>query len=249
MDNTNEVEATFLQVRDIYRLTLKKTRDVAKTFKKDGSILMILAIENQNKIDYQMPFTTFQLNFIGYARQITEIMHKNKSMAKEDHQGEYIGGFKATDKLKPIITLVIYYGDEEWTTPLSLRDMFEECEGKYVASDYKMHLLDVKHMKIDELNKFSPDLKAFLGFLRFMGQPEFTTFMDENSQNFDNLPQMTMDALIEITGSKELKEIKKNFITPTGGVNMRNGIKLFGDQQRQDGINETKYRISNICWM
>ncbi len=238
LDSTDEVEATFLKVRDIYNLTLKKTRDVAKVYKKDGSWLLLLGIENQNKIDFQMPFRIYQVEFISYARQVAEIERKNKSMKKEDREGEYISGFKATDKLRPVITLVIYYGDDEWKTPRSLRDMLEECEGKYIASDYKMHLLDVKHMAEDELNNFSPDLRAFLGFLRYMGKPEFTAFMDKNSQNFDNLPPLTTDALIEITHSPELKKIKENFRTETGGINMRNGIKMYGLQQRQAGMAE-----------
>ena len=248
LKNTNEVEATFLRVRNIYRATLKRTRDVAKIYEKDGTWLMILVIENQNKIDFQMPFRVLQSDFINYARQISDIMNKNANMKDEKHEGEYIGGFKATDKIKPVITLVIYYGDEEWTSPLSLRDMFMECTGKYIASNYEMHLLDVKHMKPEVLNQFSPALKAFLGFLRYMGHEEFTAFMDENGKEFNNLSPMAMDALIELTGSKELKEIKEKFITQTGGIDMRNGIKAFGEQQWQQGrlggIDEANERVA-----
>ncbi len=126
--------------------------------------------------------------------------------------------------------------------------MFTECTGKHIASNYEMHLLDVKHMKPEVLNQFSPALKAFLGFLRYMGHEEFTAFMEENGKEFNNLSPMTMDALIELTGSKELKEIKEKFVTATGGIDMRNGIKAFGEQQwqkgRLGGIDETNERIA-----
>ena len=72
--------------------------------------------------------------------------------------------------------------------------------------------------------------------------------MDENGKEFNNLSPMTMDALIELTGSKELKEIKEKFITQTGGIDMRNGIKAFGEQQWQQGrlggIDEANERVA-----
>lgn len=240
LKEASNVEAAILRVRGIHHITLKNMRDVSKVLLSDDNyIMMILGIENQNQINYQMPFRVMEVDLIQYAHQIEEIVRKNREEhRKQEHKGEYIGGFWKTDKLKPVITLVIYYGEEEWKTPLSLRDMFYENEGKYIASDYKMHLLDVRHMNIDELDNFSPDLKAFIGFLRLMGYDNLTAFMEENRQKFYDLPETTIDALIEITKSEKLKEIKKNFRTESGGVNMLDGIKMYGQQQRQAGMNE-----------
>ena len=132
---------------------------------------------------------------------------------------------------------MIYYGEEEWKGMRHLRDLFEEGEAKYIASDYEMPLLDVRHMDEETLNSFSPDLRAFLGFLRYeKDQNMLPAFMKENEQSFYDLPSMASSALIEITGSSKLKEIAENFRTETGGVNMIDGIKMYGQQERQAGI-------------
>ena len=243
--DTSEVEATFLQVRKVHRVTLKTTRDVAKALYPSGdknanpdSYLMILGIENQYKIDPLMIFRVLESNFINFARQISDIQAKNHDeMEKEKHEGEYISGFKRTDRIKPVITLVIYYGEEEWNGMRNLRDLFVEGEAKYIASDYEMPLLDVRHMDEEILNSFSSDLRAFLGFLRYEKDSDrLPAFMEENEQSFHNLPPMTSSALIEITGSSQLKEIVENFKTETGGVNMIDGIKMYGEKREQAGI-------------
>ena len=253
LGDASEVEATFLQVRKVHRVTLKTTRDVAKALypssdKKSApnSYLMILGIENQYKIDPLMIFRVLESNFINCARQISDIQAKNRDeMKKEEHEGEYISGFKRTDKIKPVITLVIYYGEEEWKGMRHLRDLFEEGEAKYIASDYEMPLLDVRHMDEETLNSFSSDLRAFLGFLRYeKDQNRLPAFMEENEQSFHDLPPMASSALIEITGSSKLKEIAEKFKTETGGVNMIDGIKMYGQQERQAGINETNQRVA-----
>ena len=245
LGEASEGEATFLQVRKVHRVTLKTTRDVSKALypsadKKStpDSYLMILGIENQYKIDPLMVFRVWESNFINCARQISDIQTKNRDeMKREEHEGEYISGFKRTDRIKPVITLVIYYGDEEWKGMRNLRDLFVEGEAKYIASDYEMPLLDVRHMDEETLNSFSPDLRAFLGFLRYEKDANrLPAFMEENEQSFHDLPPMTSSALIEITGSPLLKEIAEKYRTETGGVNMIDGIKMYGEKREQAGI-------------
>ena len=63
--------------------------------------------------------------------------------------GEFLSGFKKEDKLKPIITLTIYFGPDVWDGPRSLKEMFEDIDEsimKYVE-DYKVHLLVPNEIK------------------------------------------------------------------------------------------------------
>ena len=49
------------------------------------------------------------------------------------------------DRLHPVITLTVYYGEKQWDGPYCLKDMIVEMPEEIAAifSDYKMNLLEV----------------------------------------------------------------------------------------------------------
>ena len=51
----------------------------------------------------------------------------------------------------------------------------------------------------------------------------------------NNLPEQTIDALIEITHSKQLEQYKKEYRTPEGEVNVCYGIEAYGKRQWMAG--------------
>ena len=51
----------------------------------------------------------------------------------------------------------------------------------------------------------------------------------------NNLPEQTIDALIEITHSKQLEQFKKEYRTPEGGVNVCYGIEAYGRRRFMAG--------------
>lgn len=245
LKDANTVEEVILRVRGTDQITLKSTRDAAKIKTlNDGRVLMILGLENQTEINYQMPFRVMTLDFINYARQVAMVEQRNAAdfknqISRPENSGEYLGKFRKADRIKPVITLVIYYGERPWDGPKSLYDMFEDCEGKEAARNYEMYLLDVRHMSVEELNSFSPALKAFFGFLKYENTLELLSFIHENEASFENLPMTTLDALIEITHSRELGQYKKDYAkNGKGEINMSKGIQIYGQQQKQEGKNE-----------
>ena len=64
-------------------------------------------------------------------------------------------GFYKTDKLLPVITLVIFWGAEKWDAPLSLKEMYAEADEtimKYVP-DYKVNLTSSSKFSASMLRK------------------------------------------------------------------------------------------------
>ena len=98
-----------------------------------------------------------------------------------------------------------------------------------------MYLLDVRHMTREKLDSYSPALKSFFGFLIYENTADLDAFVKENDKSFSNLPEQTIDALIEITHSKELERFKKEYRTPEGGVNVCYGIQVYGNQREMAG--------------
>ena len=53
---------------------------------------------------------------------------------------------KMADRLHPVISLCIYYGEDEWDGPLTLKEMLQIPEGyDPLVADYEMHLIEVKN--------------------------------------------------------------------------------------------------------
>lgn len=58
-------------------------------------------------------------------RPIEATMKETEEKQKEKvSRGEFLSGFHKGDKLLPVITLVIYWGAEEWDAPLALSEMY-----------------------------------------------------------------------------------------------------------------------------
>ena len=230
----DSVEDALLRMRDGAHITLKQTRDVVKALKGDEATLVILGAENMTWIDYTMPFRVMALDFINIARQVSEIQKKNsekwKSTAKDYTEDEYLSRFYKKDRFKPVITLVIYYGDALWDGPGSLSDMMEDSPVKKYAVEYPMHLLDVRHLSKLQLDDFSPLLKAFFGYLVYEKSDKLADFVEENKSVFSDFPEQAIDALIEITHSKQLETYKKENKTSGGGVSVVDGIQIYAEK-------------------
>ena len=262
LEDVNLAETTILRLKDGATTTLKQTRDVVKSLTSGDVWLVILGIENQMRINYLMPFRVWELIFINVARQVEEIRKKHEAERKAVQEAkekgekveerelsaeEILSGFYRDDKLTPVITLVIYYGEEEWEYPKKLSDLFKETPFTGFADDMPMYLLDVRHMPKEKLDTYSPVLKIFFEFLMHENSDDFEEFIRENKEHFNNLPEQTIDALIEITHSKQLEQFKKEYRTPEGGVNVCYGIEAYGKRQWMAG--EIKGEITGAVRM
>lgn len=246
LQDTDTTESSIVQLMEGTHITLKQIRDVAKSLSASGTQLAILGIENQTNINYMMAFRVLSLDYINYARQISELQNKHKAAAKKQEgghgtlrKGEYIGGFHKEDKLKPAITLVVYYGEEPWDAAESLSGMFEDSPWKEFASDYKMNLLDIRRMDDSEIGMYSDQLRAFFGFLKKEKTDKLEAFIDSEKETFSNLPDTIMDALIEITRSKQLEKIKHDYRTPEGGTNVCYGIEAYATTRAAEESKKT----------
>ena len=230
----DSVEDALLRMMDGAHITLKQTRDVVKALKNDEATLVILGAENMMWIDYTMPFRVMALDFINMARQVSEIQNKNKEnwkhCTRDYTKDEYLSRFYKKDKIKPVITLVIYYGQEQWDAGRRITDMLEESPYKKYAAEYPMHLFDVRHMTKEQLEEFSPILKGFLGYLMYENTEYLTEFVKENRDVFDDFPELAIDALIEITHSESLAKYKKDNRTAGGGINVMDGFQIYAEQ-------------------
>ncbi len=125
--------------------SIARNRDVVKKH-YHGTDFILLGIESQMEVHYSMPLRVMIMDALNYLKQIRALTDYNKQHGINlDTPAEFLSGIKATDKLHPVITLVIYYGKTPWDGPLKLSDMFidmPEDLQKFV-SDYNMNLMQL----------------------------------------------------------------------------------------------------------
>ena len=159
---------------------VQKYRDVFKSMvikQEEKTSYVLLGIENQTDVHYAMPVRNVIYDALQYGRQVADIAadhRRNKKDFPGKSNGEYLSGFFKEDHIRPIITLVIHFGAEEWDGPLSLHEMMatRDMEILSFVENYRIHLIDSTKLTEEELNKFSTSLKEVMGYIKYSKDKE-----------------------------------------------------------------------------
>ena len=234
---------------------LVQYRDVVKEA-MDGRVFAVLGIENQSEIDYAMPYRVLELDFVHYARQMQVIRdrHETEWRRKDGRRhrpsgvtsGEYLGRFLKADRIVRCITLVVYWGTKPWDGPTRLSELFDGETDMPGAVQLDINLLDVCRMSDAEICSYTGELRTVFGFRKYADNKEkLKAFISENQSYFNSVSRTAVDALVELTHSPELEEIKTSkYETPKGGFNVCLGIQgMIQDgkmEGRREGLKEGK---------
>ena len=173
--------------------TVQKYRDVFKQAVikyDDEAAYVLLGVENQTNIHYAMPVRNMIYDALSYAEQVSARGYYNKKNKTAKDGVEFLSGFLKTDKLIPVITLVVYFGVEKWDGPVSLHEMLDTNNDvvlKYIQ-DYRINLIEPSGIKEEELELFTSDLKEVLTFIKFSKDSEKIKehYMDRGKVMIDN---------------------------------------------------------------
>ena len=85
---------------------------------------MLLGNEGQEHVHYAMPLRVMGYDYGTYKKQYDDkarSYRENKDGRKGMDSDEVLSGLKRADRLVPVITLVVYYGERPWDGAMSLR--------------------------------------------------------------------------------------------------------------------------------
>ncbi len=147
--------------------SVKGARDVIKVAKRfHGVEYAVLAVENQEGIHYAMPIRVMGYDYYTYNKQYREKKAEYKSKKEKLEGNEFLSGIKKKDRFLPVITLVLYYGEEAWNGPKSLHDMLDiPREIKEYVSDYQLHIIEIRDNKLKLKNQNNIDLFQLLSII------------------------------------------------------------------------------------
>lgn len=211
----------------------ERYRDLCKRA-KGASFHLLIGVEHQEHVHYAMPVRMMDYDSLSYITQLAEAADRHES-AGDLTGDEKLSGFSGTDRLLPVISLVLYCGSEPWKGAKSLyelldfKQMPEELRG-YVA-DYPLHILDVCHTADERLMEFPADVCAMFLFFKYKDDPE------NLMRSLSKIPEVrgsTCSAIADCVGERRLKKVIK---TEEGGkVKMCKAIDMLIADGEKRGI-------------
>lgn len=222
-------------------------RDIKKRA-ESGERFVITAIENQESIDYAMPWRMMQYDQMEYGEQIQALRRRKAAALRE--QGKTPGGWTTRlgpgDCLRPVYTICFYHGTEAWDGPRSLKDMmcFEGLEREDVwrrcFHDYGMTLFSAG--ETEDFSRFGTELRQLLEVLAVRKDPERLAAL-WNREDFAHLERETAETMAIMTDSTEVLRNLEAY-EKEGDYNMclamdelRKSWKAEGKQEgREEGI-------------
>ena len=151
--------------------TVQKVWDVIKKTAY-GVDFVLWGLENQERIHYAMPLRHMVGDCFSYLKEYHEIAAKNRKEKDFVSSDEFLSNFKKTDRLHPVISLCVYYGEEKWDGPGCLKDMLKIPEKlQPLVSDYSMNLLQVRTSK--PMQFCNPDVNTVFEASRLIYEKDY----------------------------------------------------------------------------
>ena len=186
---TIDIETQHVEERDGDIRADARLRDLAKIVEVDDAIYCLFAIEHQSVEDYTMPLRIMEYDVREYLRQV------------KSNKGVQV-------RIKPIITIVMYWKADKWNQPVSVKDMFDRNTVRWLEDnglggyiqDYRMHLFEPGAVKEEDLEKFKTELKDVIAYVKYSKSTE--ALKDYNEKYKPDLTKSTVTLINELTNSK-----------------------------------------------
>lgn len=194
----------------------EQERDVAKHWNGSNIEIALYGIENQTKVDNKMPLRVFGYEGASYRSQY----HK--------------------DSIEPVVTLVLYFGEEHWSSKKYLKELMTIPEGlESYVNDIKLNVFEISWLTDEQIEMFKSDFKIVARFFVEKRKnkeyiPDDRTIITHVDEVLKLLSVMTNDSRYESI------DIKKD-----GGVSMCDVAQRLEDKGIQQGIQQGE--INTIC--
>lgn len=185
-------------------------RDIRKADKRSGSYRLICGEENQESRENTMPQRIMGYDYAAYEEQIKLLMDKNKTEGKN----AVTRRIHDDQRLAPVITAVLYWGEEKWLRPLNLYDMlkFPEDIGEKIkpfVADYPMNLIEVTRLPESVRNRLQSDFRLIAEYAACKNKITKLEELIADRNHVIRHPEEFLDALSAVAGDKRYERIKE----------------------------------------
>lgn len=188
----------------LFRDVLKEVDDL------DGCCFAVIGQESQTGISNTMPVRVMGYNYVEYKRQIQKLMAENRG----NNHSAYTKEIHDNQKLCPVITIVLYFGLEEWTKPLTLLDMLRlpddnQTIWKELIGDYSIRLIPMRNQPEEIRNLYQSDYRLIAEYLACCNdKKELDKAIQKYGRNLLHMEEV-LDMLEVFSGDRHYEKLKE----------------------------------------
>ena len=143
----------------------------------------------------------------------------------------------------PVVTLVLYFGANQWVAPTSLHEMMKldemDEELKSMIDDYKIKLIAPAQIKPKDFEKFHTNLRQVMEFIKYSKDKENMTQL-MRSDAYRSIDETAVNVIEHCTHLK-LKQHTKN---TKGEINMCDAWDEMKEECIQEGLQKKATEIA-----
>ena len=173
----------------------------------DKAAYAVLGIENQDKIHYAMAVKNMLYDALQYVKQVEEAKRSyrnglNKKRIKLNSE-EFLSGLKKADRLMPVITLVVYFGDKDWDGAKSIHEMLSVDDDELLSyvPNYKINLIEPAKISDEDYDKFKTDVGSVLQFIKHQSDEDGSWI--KGKTRFKHVEKEAVELINLITGEEK----------------------------------------------
>ena len=203
-------------------------RDVSKYWEPGKVRIALYGLENQTKVETNMPFRV--IGYDGSAYRV-QLLNKNKTIV-------------------PVVTIVLYFGTESrWSQPKNIKALMDVPEWMNpFVEDYKIHVFEIAWLSEEELECFHSDFKIIAKF--FVEKRKNLNYIPDDSMMIKHVDEF-LKLMAVLTGDNRYVEVLNiNGKEITSMCDVATRLENIGVQKGlQKGLVEGELRrlIKQIC--
>ena len=211
--------------------TGKRTRD-AVYLANFGVGFAVIGEESQETVDYSLPYRIMESDTGDYRKQVSDIKHQvNDLIENKDPaaaaltDGERLYRFRKSDKIYPVITIVLSNADV-WDGP---RDLWEMLDLEIVPKEllplinnYRLNIIELPKLSAEYTSRFHSDLKQVLDILRVYRNKDDLEDLLKNDKAYESIDSEAYDLINTYVNLEKYGITEKQ--DKGGKINMANGF-------------------------
>jgi hypothetical protein len=163
----------------------EQERDNAKLCRKQKVSFALFGLENQTRIDVKAPLRVISYDGASYKSQLLR------------EEVNY-----------PVITLVLYFGEEHWAKSTRLSDCVSvPTELESYFNDYKINVFEIAFLSKETIDKFTSDFKCVAEF--FSEKRKNKDYVPDSKDTIRHIDEV-LKLLSAVTGDNSYELVNKN---------------------------------------
>ena len=226
--------------------------DVPMKCNKKYNTRFFVCLENQSDINNIMPIRDMGYQHAKYMEQVRTIKETNRQ--QQAYPSPITKGIHDTQKLDPVITLVLNYSQKEWKKPRCLNDMLEFPEdiGEELTKWIPEHPICIINLASQPETTICQYQSDFKYIVRYLSCGNDRKKLDEYFQTTEfelDHPEAFLDWLSAVTNDRRYRKAKE-LIEETEGkggkINMCVLLDMYEERGIEKGISQGIEEINTL---